>query len=151
MRRRNSGLGQIILIVIFAAIIFVLVISFVPKGPKPPVDIECSLDPLTITQNERSLLTISIENLDLKTHEIKFVFDASSRISIYAGTERLLEQNTYAFTLDATNPSERKAFTMSGSLDQKVSSAQYPILLKVYVNGNELAKNWDDLLLTVRR
>ena len=151
MTKKNSGVAQVILVVILAVIIVVAILLSIPKGPKPPIEVRCSLASSTINENEFSVLTVSIKNLDLKTHKITLVFDASSRISIYAGTERLLQQNMYTLTLDATDPSQQKVFTVSGSLDQKVSSAQYPLVLKVYVDGNELKKNWDDLLLTVKR
>jgi hypothetical protein len=42
-------------------------------------------------------------------------------------------------------------FTVKGSLEEKTSRAEYPIDLKVYVDGNGLLKTWDDILLDVRK
>jgi hypothetical protein len=139
-----------LLVVLVAFIIFMTVLS--PMfGAKPPIEVNLSLSPTTIKENEAAKLTVLLKNLDLKTHNIRFVFDTTPRISIYAGAEKLLADNAYSFTLEATDPSEEKVFTVKGSLEEKTSRAEYPIDLKVYVDGNGLLKTWDDILLDVRK
>lgn len=144
--------SPIITVIIILVVVFFIALVLPPMlAPSPPISVKSSLDPSTIRENERAKLTLSFENSDLKTHDIKLVFDTSPRILIYAGTEQLLQDKTYSFTLEAVDPSEERVFTVTGSLEEKVSSCEYPINLKIYVDGNELQKTWDDIVLIVKK
>jgi hypothetical protein len=120
-------------------------------APKPPIEVHPSLNPSTIKEEESAQLTLSLKNLDLKTHQIKIVFDVNPRIVVYAGTEVLLQDHTFSLTLDASKPSEERVFTMTDLLETKISSSNCPINLKVYVDENELSKTWDDITLTIKK
>lgn len=147
-RLATSKIGFVVVI----AIILITMTALSPLSkPRPPVGVLISLDPTIIRENETSKLTLSVENSDLKTHIITSFFDTSPRISIYAGNEQRLHDNTYSFTIEASDPSEERVFTVTGSLDEKVSSSDYPIALHVYVDGNALSKAWDDVVLTIRK
>jgi hypothetical protein len=40
--------------------------------------------------------------------------------------------------------------TVQAMLEGKVSSTDYVVGLKVFVDGNEMAKSWNDFVLTIR-
>ena len=151
MRPRNSGIAPLIAIIFVVALILVSVYVVRHFSPKPPIEVAYSLEPSTIKENERSQLILTFNNIDLKTHEIGIVFAISHRISVYEGSERLLQENTYSFVLEATDPSEQRVFTVSGSLEEGTLSSQYPISFRVFVDGNELRKTWDDPILTIQK
>jgi hypothetical protein len=119
--------------------------------PKPPIEVNASLSPTTVRENEVARLTLSLKNLDLKTHEVYIVFDVNPRMLIYAGTEQLLENNTFSLTLEASRSSDERIFTLTGFLEGKISSSDYPVSLKIYVDGVQLSKTWDDLTLTIKK
>jgi hypothetical protein len=147
-----SSLMTVALFMIAAIALF----AFVEGGlnallPKPSVEVHLSLNPSTIRENEIAQLTVSLKNLDLKTHQLKLAFDINPRILVYAGTEQLLQDDTFLLTLEASQPSDERIFTMTGVLEAKSSSCDYPISLKVYENGNELSKTWNDITLTIKK
>jgi hypothetical protein len=119
--------------------------------PKPSVEVHLSLDPSTIKENQSARLTLSLKNLDLKTHQLTIVFNVNPRIQVYAGTEQLLQNYTFSLRLEASQPADERVFTMTGSLEPGISSSDYPISLNVYDNGNELNKAWDDVTLTITK
>lgn len=149
MKVGNSGISSLKVIFFLVAIAIITIsIHYVPK-PKPSIEVRCSLDPKTIKESERSELTLTLNNLDLRTHEIKILFDTSHRVSIYEGNEHPLQENAYTFVLEAADPSEQRVFSISGNLEAGTLSSQYPILFGIYVDGNELSKTWDAPVLTI--
>lgn len=151
MRSRNSGIAPLIAVILVVALIFVSVYAFRHFSPKPPIEVVYSLEPSTIKEKERAHLILTLNNVDLSTHEIGIVFDISHRISVHEGSERLLQENMYSFVLEAADPSEQRVFTVSGSLEEGTLSSQYPISFRVFVDGNELRKTWGDPILTVQK
>ena len=151
MKRKNSGVSPLIGVIILIALAAIIIVMLQPFSPKPSIEVAWSLEPPTVKENERSRLTLSFTNIDLKTYEIKVFFDTSPRLSIYEGNEHLLQQNTYAFTLEASDPSEQRVFTLSGTLEAGTLSSQYSIPFSVYIDGKELPKNWDEPILTIQR
>jgi len=151
MRPRNSGIAPLVAIILIIALIGATIYIAQLFSPKPPIEVAYSLEPSTIKEGERSQLTLTFNNIALRTHEIEIVFDISHRISIYEGSERLLRENTYSFVLEATDPSEQRVFTVSGSLEAGTLSSQYPIAFRVFVDGNDLRKTWGDPILTVQK
>jgi uncharacterized protein (DUF58 family) len=148
----KSAMSSIIGVVLILAF-FGVIMTVLPGAlrPKPPIEVNVSLSPTTIKENEIAKLTLSLKNSDLKTHQIRIVFDTNPRILVYAGTEQLLRDYTFSLTLEASKPSDERVFTMTGVLEERVSSSDYPVTLKIYVDGNELAKTWDDAVLTVKK
>jgi len=151
LRSENSGYLRSIGIIVMAAAAIIILSTVRFYQPKPPIEIEGVLDPLTIKVNERSTLTLTVKNLNLETHEIKVIFDTSRHISIFEGNQHLLEHNTYTFILEAADPSEQRVFTLSGTLEVGTLSSQYLIAFNVYVGGDKLQKNWDDPILTIQK
>lgn len=124
--------------------------------PKPPIEIsKLSIEPSPVKEGEKSILIVSVKNLDLKTHEIKFIFDVGPRVLMYAGAEQLLPKSNsfyvYTFTLEAADPAEERVFAVTTTLEEGISSADYTLSLMVFIDGEELRKTWDDLALTVRK
>ena len=151
LRGRNSEFSWVFGIILLVAATIILISASQYFQPKQPIEVVWSLDPSTIKENERSKLTLTFNNLDLKTHEIQVFFGTSPRISIYEGNEHLLQQNTYTFTLEASDPSEQRVFTLRGTLEAGTLSSQYLIPYSVCVDGKELPKNWDEPVLTIQR
>lgn len=151
MRRGNSGFLPVIAVVVLVALAIFVIFMSQSFQPKPPIEVMWSLDPSVVKENERSKLTLTFSNLDLKTHEVKVSFDTSPRILVYEGNEHLLQQNKYTFVLEASDPSEQRVFTLSGNLEAGTLGSQYPILFNVLVDGNELSKNWSDPVLTIQK
>ncbi len=125
-----------------------------------PTMVLFSIDRLVLKKGENATLTVIIENFDLETHVVEYRFNASHRVLIYKGAEKLLprigSQYTFNYILDATVPhtyiytyTETRVFIVSATLEEGVSSATYPISLTVYFDGEELEKTWNDLILKV--
>ncbi len=119
--------------------------------PKPPIDVIPSIDHSSIDVGQRATITIDFKNNDLKTHDIQLIFVASPKISFFAGSENTLTNNAYSFRIDATSPSDTRAFTLTALLDSGESSTTYTIILRVYVDGTELQRTWKDFSLVVSR
>ena len=101
MRETKSAISWIIVIIVVVvlAVIFIGLTSL-GRTPNLPIKVTSSLVPLTTKENEPVKLTVSVKNLDTEFHEVELVFNTSSRIQIFAGTEQHLENNTYSFTID---------------------------------------------------
>jgi len=150
LRNKNSGFAFLIGILAIAALVIIAILILQFARPKPMVEVMYAIDPSTIKENERSKLTVTFKNVDLKTHEIAVAFEISPRISVYGGNEYLLQDNTYTFRLEATDSDERRVFTISGNLETGTISSQYLIHFSVYVDGDKLSQNWDTPILTIR-
>lgn len=146
----SNNKGTLLLAMLALAFVVIIATPSIFK-PKAPIEVAVSLNPTSIKENETSKLTLSVKNTDLKTHTIRFVFDTNPLIAIYAGSEQLLHNNAYSFAIEASDPSEERVFTVAGSLDEKVSSSDYPIAVHVYVDGNALSEAWNDVVLTIRQ
>lgn len=153
----NSGIKIIMLIIII--FIAILLVYWAYHGffvPKSPIEISnFSIKPSFIKEGKRASITVGVRNLDMKTHEIKLIFKVSPRVLIFKGAEQPLPKEnsfyTYTFTLDAADPEEERIFTVTATLEEGISRADYPLSLSVLVDGKELRKTWKDLSLTVQR
>ena len=135
--------------VVIIAIILIALSLYSSSLPKPPIDVNPSIDTSSIKVGQYATITISMKNNDLKTHQIEFYFETSPKISVFAGTESKLVDNRYAITMDATSVGDTRAFTLTGTLDNQASSSIFPLVLHVTVDGTELQKTWDDFSIQV--
>ena len=123
--------------------------------PKPPIKIkEYSIEPSSIKAGKSATITMTIKNVDLKTHEISLYFKVSPRVIIYTGAEQPLPYSdsryVYTFSMSAEDPTEDRAFTLTATLESGSSRADYPIVLEVKVDGRIIQKNWKDITITVK-
>lgn len=139
----------ILLAVVIIAIILIAQGLYSSSLPKPPIDVNPSIDTSSIKVGQFATISISIKNNDLKTHQIEFYFATSPKLSVFAGTESKLVDNRYTITLDATSVSDTRAFTLTGTLDNQEASSTFPLVLHVTVDGNELQKTWGDFSIQV--
>ena len=142
----------ILLAVVAVVIIAIVLISlslYSGSLPKPPIDVNPTIDTSSIKVEQYATITIAMKNNDLKTHQIEFYFETSPKISIFAGTESKLVDNRYIITMDATSVSDTRAFTLTGTLDNQESSSTFPLVLHVTVDGTELQKTWGDFSIKV--
>ena len=135
--------------VVIIAVILIGVSLYSGSLPKPPIDVNPSIDTSSIKVGQSATITIAMKNNDLKTHQIEFYFEASPKISIFAGTESKLVDNRYAITMDATSVSDNRAFTLTGTLDSQEASSTFPLVLHITVDGTELQKTWGDFSIQV--
>jgi hypothetical protein len=141
----NTKTKLILLAVVGVVIIAIALIGlnlYNNSLPKPPIDVNPSIDTSSIKVGQRATITIVMKNNDLKTHQIEFYFETSPKISVFAGTESKLEDNRYTITMDATSIGDTRAFTLTGTLDNQQSSATFPLILHVTVDGTELKRTW---------
>ncbi len=112
-----------------------------------------SIDSAVIKRGENATITVTVENVEMKEYIVEYRFNASGRLSIYEGAERLLPrigaQYVFNYTLDASIPSETRVFVVVGNLEEGISSATYPISLAIYFDGEKRDKTWSDLTLKV--
>lgn len=163
LRNVIEQIGIVRVLVIIAAVLSVLVAVQVymsmlrsPATTSSQIRVaEFSLDRSVIDVGENSTLTVVVENIDLKTHQVEYRFNASHRVLVYAGNEEVLPRidscYTFDYILGPVDPSTTKVFTISGTLEEGAWKATYPIFLIVYVDGEELEKTWNDLTLTVEK
>lgn len=152
MKKAKSGLASAVVAIILLIIFAGIMAYFSQVGrQKPPVEVSSSIEPSTIKENKQAVLYLTFKNVDLRAHEITVTFKVGPRISIYEGTESLLQQNTYSFDLEASNPSEQRAFGISGTLEPGTLSAQYSIAFTVTVDGKDEPKHWTEPVLTIQK
>jgi hypothetical protein len=143
------------LILLAVVAVVVIAIILIAQGlyssslPKPPIDVNPSIDTSSIKVGQYATITIAMKNNDLKTHQIEFYFATSPKLSVFAGKESKLVDNRYSITLDATSVSDTRAFTLTGTLDNQEASSTFPLVLHVTVDGNELQKTWGDFSIQV--
>jgi hypothetical protein len=116
----------------------------------PKVSIEMKVDKSSINANDYATITIITTNNDLLTHNINFQFDASPKITFYAGRESALQNNAYAWSMDATTEKTTKTFTLTGTLGEQETSTTFPVELHVIVDGSELRQNWEDFSIVIK-
>jgi len=153
MRKQKSGLSWLLILVFAIIVVAVIVIGLVSFRPTSniPIKLSYSLDPSTVEENEPAKLTFSVKNLDGNFHNLEFVFNTSSRIKIYAGTENLLKNNTFPFAIGDYERDQDREFTLVGSLEENVASSKYKIQLEVHVDGEILPELSKTIYLTVKR
>jgi hypothetical protein len=145
MRRKQNIYSWIAIIAITIAIILVLILifTFEPQWDQP-VKISHSLDPKVVKENEPAKLIFTITNVNETNHEVQFIFATETKIEIYAGTDELLPNNAYNFTIGAYERDQVREFTILGSLEENISSATYQIQLQVSIDEQivpELTRN----------
>jgi len=148
----NNKMKLILLAVVAVVIIAVALIGlnlYNGSLPKPPIDVNPSISSSSIKVGDRATITIALKNNDLKTHQIEFYFETSQKITVFAGTESKLEDYRYTITMDATSVDDTRAFTLTGTLDEQQSSATFPLVLHVTVDGTELQRTWGDFSILV--
>ena len=158
--RANRGISRIIVLLLVALIVAVAIlvyyIGFQPSSLPPPVRItRFSLDSLDIKEGQNTTLRVDIENLNrTRDHQIEYRFNVSKMVLMYAPGGTLLNRvdsyYNYNFTLETTDPSRTKEFTVTGTIHGDVQFSGYLLAFSVYVEGEELQKTWNDLTLTVR-
>jgi hypothetical protein len=149
---KMTKMKLILLAVVAIVIIAIILIAqslYSNSLPKPPIDVNPSIDTSSIKVGQYATITISMKNNDLKTHQIEFYFETSPKISVFAGTESKLVDNRYAITMDATSVGDTRAFTLTGTLDSQAASSTFPLVLHVTVDGTELQKTWGDFSIQV--
>ena len=150
--KMNNITKLIIFGVVAVAIIVIILVGinlYNSSLPKPPIDVNPSIDTSSIKVGQPATITIAMKNNDLKTHQIEFYFETSPKISVFAGTESQLVDYRYTITMDATSVSDTRAFTLTGTLDNQESSSTFPVVLHVTVDGTELQKTWGDFSIQV--
>lgn len=143
------------LLVVSMVIVVIAVVGFW-FSRQPTGQVKFSINRSVIKQDENATITVIVENIYRKEHIVEYRFEVrENRVTIYEGAERPLpligSQYTFNFTLNATVPSDTRLFDVTGTLEEGVSSATYPISLTVLFDGEELDKTWPDLALTVER
>lgn len=152
MKKKNDGnIGIVFLVALTMVVIATAIITLdYEQEAEPTIDISSSLTPNPISETEKATLTLSVENLDLSTHQIKFEFEINSFLTIHAGASESLNDNSYTFTLDASDPHEDRIFTVSGSVGEKTTSSNYVISVNVYVDGIQVPEEKQEIEITVQ-
>lgn len=155
---RKGALSTIFLIIL--TIIVVLSIYFVynwwqaTNAPKPIKAIDFSLNPTDITVSQNATIKITIENQDLRNHEIKIYFIADPRVTFYEPIEEQLIKDglksEYIMQIESVQTSISLQFYVKGELPGRVSVVGYPISLEVFVDGMVVPITWGDQILTIR-
>ena len=128
--------------------ILVLVFTFEPYSNEP-IQISYSLEPEVVRENEPAKLVFRITNRNETDYKIQFIFTTESKIKIYAGTEELLSNNIYNFTIGAYERNQVREFSILGSLEENIASSKYQIHLEVKVDQNIVTELARDIYLTV--
>jgi hypothetical protein len=150
MRRqqRKYSWVAVVAIVLSIMVILVLVLTFEPYSNEP-IQISNSLEPEVVRENEPAKLIFRITNKNETNYKIQFIFTTENKIKIYAGTEELLLNNIYNFTIGAYERDQVREFTVLGSLEENIASSKYQIHLEVMVDQNIIPELARDIYLTV--
>jgi hypothetical protein len=150
MRRQQRKYSWVVLVAIALSIILILVLvfTFEPYSSEP-IQISYSLEPEIVRENEPAKLVFRITNKNETDYKIKFLFTTESIIKIYAGTEELLLNNIYNFTIGAYERNQVREFTVLGSLEENIASSKYQIHLEVMVDQNIIPELARDIYLTI--
>jgi len=159
--RAHRGISRIIVLLVVALIVAVALliyfVGFQPSSPPQSVRItRFSIDLLDMKEDQNTTLTVVIENLNrTRDHEIEYRFNVSQRVLIHAVGGTLLNRvgsyYSYNFTLETTDPTQTKEFTVSGTISEDVEFSGYSLAFSVYVDGEKLQKTWSDLTLIIRK
>jgi hypothetical protein len=149
--RNQSQIASVVVVLI----IFLFGMPLIRSLTRGPLEVdEFSLSSSSVKAGTASEIYLTIKNFDQKSHQIKLVFSVGPRVIIYKGAEQPLDQNqqgyTYSFTLAAEDPDIDKIFEVKASIEAGMSSATYPITLRIFVDGTEFTGSWDVLQLTVK-
>ena len=153
MKKRRSAQSWILIVLVAIVIVVIIVVGYISFKPTPnlPIKISYSLDPSTVKENDPAKLTFSITNVNETFHDIRFVFNTTSRLKIYAGADELLKDNTYNFTIDSYERTQDREFTVVGSLEENIASSKYQIQLQVFLNEEIIPELSRTIYLTVTR
>lgn len=153
MKKRKSGQSWILVLFVAIVIVVIIVVGYIFFEPKSnlPIKISYSLDPSTVKENDPAKLTFSITNVNETFHDVRFVFNTSSRLEIFAGTDELLENNAYDFTISSYERDQDREFTVVGSLEENIASSRYQIQLQVFLNEKIIPELSKTIYLTVTR
>lgn len=153
MKKQNSGISWIlilIVIIVISVIIYAGSISFEPEN-NFPIQITYSLNPTTVKENELATLTFSITNRNETFHDVEFIFNTNSRLKIYIGTEEILDNTPYKFTIGDFERNQNREFTVTGTLKENTVSSNYQINLQVSLDQQILPDLSKTIYLTVTR
>jgi len=153
MKKQNSGLSWIlilIVIIVISVIIYAGSISFEPES-NLPIQITYSLNPTTVKENELATLTFSITNTNETFHDVEFIFNTNSKLKIYIGTEEILDNTPYKFTIGDFERNQNREFTVTGTLKENTVSSNYQINLQVSLDQQILPDLSKTIYLTVTR
>lgn len=153
MKKQNSGLSWIlilIVIIVISVIIYAGYISFEPES-NLPFQITYSLNPTTVKENELATLTFSITNRNETFHDVEFIFNTNSKLKIYIGTEEILDNTPYKFTIGDFERNQNREFTVTGTLKENTVSSNYQINLQVSLDQQILPDLSKTIYLTVTR
>jgi len=150
MRRRQRNYSWIAIIFIGLAIITILIAYFYFEPESNlPLKISYSLDPSTVKVNNPAKLNFSITNVNETFHEVQFIFNTDSRLEIYAGTDELLTNNIYNFTIGFYEADQVREFIIIGSLEENIARARYQIQLQVSLDKQIVPELTKNIYLTV--
>jgi hypothetical protein len=152
LKKEKSAISRILLLAFLATIIIIIAISVFYKAPpnqKSLVSLKASLEPSTIKVGENSRLTLEFENQDLASHQISCKFTTNQKVTIYSGNDPLTE-NEYSFVLEASVPTEERILIVNALLEDWISSSKYKINVSLYIDGNEIMEESQELTLTVK-
>ena len=153
MKKQNSGLSWIlilIVIIVISVIIYAGSISFDPES-NLPIQITYSLNTTTVKENELATLTFSITNTNETFHDVEFIFNTNSKLKIYIGTEEILDNTPYKFTIGDFERNQNREFTVTGTLKENTVSSNYQINLQVSLDQQILPDLSKTIYLTVTR
>lgn len=148
------SLRQTLFVVLVVVVILAAVGLWSFRQPAAEL-VRFSIDRSVIKDGENATITVTFKNIQMKEYIVEYQFNASDRLWIYEGAERLLPrigaQYVFNYTLDASIPSETRVFVVVGTLEEGISSATYPISLAIYLDGEGQQKTWNDLTLKVEK
>ena len=153
MKKQNSAISWIlilIVIIVISVILYTGSISFEPES-NLPIKITYSLNPTTVKENELATLTFSITNTNETFHDIEFIFNTNSRLKIYIGTQEIVDNSSYKFTIGDFERNQDREFTVTGSLKENTASSKYQIQLQVSLDQQILPDLSKTIYLTVTR
>jgi hypothetical protein len=147
----GGAIAAIIIVLIAMFTLPILISAFNTNTPTVKIA-KMDLTPTDIKVNGNSLLTVTIENLDKKTHNIELFFDTNPKVKIFSGAESLLSQVNnqyyYNFSLESADPDRTKQFAITAGIDAKTDSQSYPITIRLIADGKEIARESRSLKVT---
>ncbi len=153
MKKEKSAIARILILAFIAIIIIAIVIIFfyeAPPNQKSSVSLRASLEPSTIKVGENSRLTLEFKNQDLESHQISVKFKSNQKVILYSGNDPLAE-NEYSFIIEASDPTEERILIVNALLEDWISRSTYTINVSLYIDGNEIVEESQELTLTVKQ
>jgi len=139
---KNSGIVEVIVVMVLAIVIFAIVFSVVPKN-QAVIEADARIDPQSFKNSHQSVLTLSLKNNDqASAHDVRLRFLTYHLVHLFIGSSELASEEpdsgnyTFDISLHPAQKTEQPFIVKVSTLPQGIANQKFSLKVEVYTNGN---------------